>query len=400
VSSTLAEEVVRVVAQGVVETMAALTAMQSPLQAITVNVVQANTVINQMTSSMSRAGQAGLNSSNSIATGFRRAARAIQQVDAMGQLITRRGPLSIGGIFAGASKNTVELDNFNRAMTQLQETVGDMFAPYVRGATQALIELTNAWKTLTPETQRAVISWAVFVSGAIATVAVVPIIARGIAGLAILFSGLASPIALAASAFVILGAVAVSVFETIDDANRGWVANFGDYLKVASNAADDFFTKMGKGVSKWQFGLSRAVGLFGVFLGEKAGLLNPGSVENTIREIKAEAAERDKALAGTADALGRIKPLGERLFGKDFGKAIDDAVEKIKNAMGDNGFHKHIKISFESLQDTWDRLQKAVADQDGDAGKVAKAQLNKLGDINDKLAEAVVAINGIGPWVA
>jgi hypothetical protein len=238
--------------------------------------------------------------------------------------------------------------------------------------------------------------WGLFAVGAAGALMVIPLIARGIAGIALVIGAIFTPLGLLVSGLAAFGAAALAAFGVsasaaaaaagdINAANESWLSKLIRGVEAATTIMARFFNWMGEQIRKAQWGFAFLIGK----AAEAMGVVPKGTFE-TLRED--ERRER-KTLKPTFD-VGAIR---EAFKGAREG--ADAFINRIKAAAGGDGFHMKFKVSFEGLQETWDRLQKAIVDQEDDGAKVARAQLGKLGEINDKMAEAVVAIHGIGPAV-
>lgn len=84
------------------------------------------------------------------------------------------------GFLAKGLGGTKEAETLGNAFTFLSRVVGDLFAPAIRGVTQAFIELSRWLLSLDADTRRAAQAWAAFAAAAVAFVAAAPGLLAGI----------------------------------------------------------------------------------------------------------------------------------------------------------------------------------------------------------------------------
>jgi hypothetical protein len=372
----LAQEVVQFVAQGVQDVLAAYSAIGTASAAFAARTA------------------AALPSARGLGAGLVAGLRGAQgwlmstgrQINTIGRnmrglsMLARRfvlgGGLSLAGIFAGAAKNTVELDDFKRALAELAQTLGDKLAPYLRFVTDAIERLSAWWRTLDDATQRTVTRWALLTVGFAGFAALLPVIVRGIGSLLMTLSMLANP-------FV---AIPIAIF-----------AIAAAFLYVTAEG-DTFAEKMG----------SIAERVIIVLAAVKAGFRS--MAEEAGFAFKAAGAALDfmrgknpaEAMGRFAANFGQLGGGGGRfaaILGQEMAAAagvIDKAKGAIKAIAGAGegpGFSRKFKVEFESLQGTWERVMKAFGENDE---AIQKKQLEQQKRAADALQKANAQLDDIG----
>ncbi len=130
-------------------------------------------------------------------------------------------------------------------------------------------------------------------------------------------------------------------------------------------------------------------------IGEATGFLEKGVGEfleqdianNRKREAEEQKKEMDDLIKKNQEAMDAIKKRleGNRRVAEDFAKPILNALDALRKGAAGGGFKLKLDVNFESLQGTWERLQKAMASDSG-AG-VEQAQLVQLQQANNNLQQ-------------
>jgi hypothetical protein len=276
-----------------------------------------------------------------------RLGESLSKIGGLVRLVAGAGALSVGGILRESMSGTAEGERFNKALENLTRTLGDQFAPWVREVTGRINEWAKSYRALSPEIQATITKIAIFVVTAGALGAVLPIIVRGLAGIMGVMRAL--------SGFSLL-----AVFGPAGPIVAGLLA-------VAAAAAYMFsiFNQEVTKMSKVEFEATRGWVQIVSTLMNKMGILSDKDIGFINQRIGAEQEARRKAAAGAAGGAGA---------GADL-----------------RGFTPFIRPEFQTPQAGWERLLKGLAASDPLAD-IGKAQLAKLGEMDDKLAAGLGAV--------
>jgi hypothetical protein len=260
--------------------------------------------------------------------------------------------------------------------------------------TTATIQLALWWRSLSLETRQSVTRWALVGLALAGVAAVMPTLIRSLGALATVASLLLSP--WVAIPVAIVGVAAALLYLTAEGdtfaqkmesvADRVVLAFFG--IKAAARLVSEQISELFGGKGKDESFAERMRKILGQVSGNQLltdlaakaiGREDPNNMVDRTKRIWAEEMKqaeqwRKMAKAGVKDVAGALGKLGEG-----------------------QGFHIKLNVEFESLQGTFDRLQKAFANDD--PFNVMQAQLNeqkkaaaelekanqKLGNIDQKL---------------
>jgi hypothetical protein len=281
--------------------------------------------------------------------------RAMSKIEGLVRLITTGGALSVGAILHESMSGTAEGERFNKALENLTRTIGDQFAPWVRSVTRLMNDWAKTYRALTPETQAMVSNIALMVVAGSALGGVLVIVIRGISGMVTLMRVLAvNPW----TSWITGATATVAAILAVTAA--------GAYLFQA-------FTEDATRLSKTQFEISRGwVQIWGGFL-NKIGIISDKDIGFINQKIGAEQEARRLAAKGAA--------AGGAGGGGDL-----------------KGFTPFIRPEFQSPQAGWERLMKGLAANDPLAD-IGKAQLAKLGEMDDKLAQGLGAVEKLNDMI-
>jgi hypothetical protein len=279
--------------------------------------------------------------------------RSLGKIEGLARLVAGAGALGIGGILRESMSGTAEGERFNKALENLTRTLGDQFAPWVRSVTRLLNDWAKAYRSLAPETQATVTGIAVFVASAVALGAVLPIIVRGIAGVLGIMR-------------VLSGFSLLAVFGPVGPIVAGILAIAAAAAYLYSILKQDVTV-----MPKWAFDLSRSMIIATAFSMHKLGMISDKDFGMIGNKIFQEMRARDAA--GGAGAAGA--------GGGDL-----------------RGFTPMIRPEFQSPQAGWERLMKGLAANDPLAD-IGKAQLAKLGEMDDKLAQGLGAVEKLNDMI-
>ena len=158
---------------------------------------------------------------------------------------------AVGMLARAASAGTVEGEQFAKSYEYASRTLGDMFAPYVRLATNLVNKFTTYFKSLSAETKASVAKWAMVTAAVAAFAALLPTLIAGVTALTGAIFALTSPIGLAGAAIVAMTGYFAGVF----DSTKSWeevLASFIEFfLDIWTRAQDAFDKFCGFIVSKY-----------------------------------------------------------------------------------------------------------------------------------------------------
>ena len=158
---------------------------------------------------------------------------------------------AVGMLIRSASAGTVEGEHLAKSFETLGKVVGDIFAPYVRIATDLINKASRYFMALSASTKEMIGKIAIATAGAAAFAAVLPTLISGISALIGLITAIASPIGLVGAALLALGGYFAGVF----DSTKSWedvLASFiGFFLDVWTRAQDAFESFCGFVVAKY-----------------------------------------------------------------------------------------------------------------------------------------------------
>lgn len=329
---------------------------------------------------------------------FGQLSESIDKIGKAAKLFAAGGALGLGGIAAIAMRGTVQAERFGRAIELAGRALGDGLAPYIEAATSGIMGLTNAWAGLSQETRAAATKWAVITTAVAGFLALLPLMVAGLSSVVAALAVIVSPLAMTIAALTGLGVVAVKTFGSMEDsatdasnqidkANRNWVEHLIIWLKRAGVAMAEFWNKTIDAAIDATGWLAKKFGNQGGPWAKIFGQLQLGDRKTFKFDIEAvgqgfdELAKRAKAIA------------------PDFAGWIDGAndIAKKMQAAFNNPANQHMRIKmtvgWESLQGTFDRLQKSFADQSG--LNFQKAQLGQLQAINNGQQAAVAELGQI-----
>lgn len=325
------------------------------------------------------------------------------------------------GFIAGVSRGTVEGEKFGNALEVAGRIFNDMFAPYVRAATAAVVVLADAWAGLDGGTKAVVAG--VLVAGA--AVAALGVAAAGaslvLGGLATIGSAiaagfsiivgvvmaLASPLGLVIGLAVGLGAALVGAAiggmggwsKLSSFLSQNWrtvVTGLIDGMAAAARgilAAVSFITVAFAKFFNWvAVNWQKLTGYLSIGLGvvaEKLKLAPEGTADLLAKDfnaqkfappidIKALQGQLDKArdaFKGWTGNLGKDVTQWLHEFGYSFG-SLFIAIKKLWGAFDTGPMKMKFDVQLEENQGTYERLLKAFGSQ-SDGIAIAKEQLEQ-----------------------
>jgi hypothetical protein len=310
------------------------------------------------------------------------------------------GGLTLGSLFFGAARNTDELDSLKRSLKDLAEVVGDRLAPYVRALTDLIQKLTAWWASLSMETRNSITHWALITFALAGLAAVVPVLLRGLGSLLMVMSYLLNPF-IAIPVAILAGATALLYMAATGDTFAEKMMSMAEMV-ITAFAAIRAIVRV----------VSGEIGTLLGSVGKDIGYTISATKKLLSGDFKGWHEDNQKALEvekGIWKQLtdGQANKRADKIFDEE-GKNAQRWAEKAKagikgvaDFMGQlnagEGFHPKMKVEFESLQGTFDRLQKAFIESDDTnvfkkiaaaaqaAADEAPKQTALLGDISGKL---------------
>lgn len=169
-----------------------------------------------------------------------------------------------------------------------------------------------------------------------------------------------------------LSTISAAYHATVDTIATG-IAKLGEYFGLIPEGTADLITQEGAAKQKQ----------IANELQNKLGELNEKQKKDA-DELKKKNEEAMDALRGKLD--------GARGVAKDFVNPIIGMLNRLEQG---GGFKLRMEMQFESLQGTFDRLQKAMGNASGVGVDIDKMMLGQLEGINDGMQKAVNRLDGI-----
>jgi hypothetical protein len=307
----------------------------------------------------------------------------------------------MGFFTRGAMQGSREAEMLDTAFARLTKTVGDIFAPVVRIAAGAIENIAQWFNSLSETTK----GWVQAVTLAAVGLAALSV---GITLLGSVFGGLAvvagvawavitSPITLTIAAIAILVGSIGTLVDYFSDgskdmadagngATKSWVGNMLNGIKIIIGKVADFFNwyaEKSAAASDWiAEKLSSTLEYFG-FLekGTTAVLKEMDPIAPLVIDID----ELNKSMDAFNNKVDKAVPKWKDI--KNFAAGLPDGLKKMMDALGGGGKKFTIKFEagFESLQQSWERIQSADFNVQQELNDVAKQQLDVLKDAKDFL---------------
>ena len=158
---------------------------------------------------------------------------------------------AVGTLTRAASAGTVEGEQLAKSYEYAARTIGDMFAPYVRLATDLINRFTSYFRSLSAETKASVAKWAMVSAAVAAFAAALPSLIAGVTALTGAIFALMSPIGLAGAAIVAMGGYFAGVFDSTKSWEEVLASFIGFFLDVWTRAQDAFDKFCGAVVSAY-----------------------------------------------------------------------------------------------------------------------------------------------------
>lgn len=306
------------------------------------------------------------------------------------------GALGIGGIAAIASSGTVEAERFAKACELLGRVLGDQLAPYLRAVTDAVINVARWWRSLDLETRQSATRWALLTTVVAGFVAALPLIVSGVIAVVAALGALLSPILLIPTG-IAAAVAAIALLAAEGDTFAEKAANMAEGVTTAWFAIRAVVRTVATEIAE----LAKLIGdVMAASWEKKKSLLTGDFAGAALAQVKEVAALA--ALWGQLDndrANGRAQKIfdEEGAMAAKWADKAKAAVRGVANAVaglgGGGGFHLKFNVGFESLGQTWERLQKAFAQQDGLS--LQQQQLGQLKEINGGMQKAAAGIDGV-----
>ncbi|QVL33215.1 hypothetical protein KIH39_04675 [Telmatocola sphagniphila] len=363
--------------------------------------------------------------------------KSISSITSAASKFTLGGTLGIGGILSQAGAGTVEMQQLGAALEYAARVVGDSLAPYVRMATDAVIDFVKWFQSLDKATVEAATEWVVMataVSGfVVAAAGVASVVAtvigsfvglgsaifavvEGIGGMAVAIgSAFLGPVGLAVASIgglVAAGAYMFGFFDTesektsnaMDDANKSWTDHLMDWATKAVNFVIDKLNWMVRQYKQ----ATNAIAATMAAMGENLGIMKPGTLDLVMKNWDAD-------LQG--GGISHIKGLGDMANRFANGIGVDTSKNPLRDISnylaglkerekarqdngGNKGFTRVGSVQFESLSDTWMRLNKSLGAEDMKQDQMQKTldEINATVQVMGGAVQAAARQGGaIGP---
>lgn len=305
----------------------------------------------------------------------------LQRVAAPATRLAAVGAGLIGLLGRGALKDTSLGDQLAKSFELASRVLGGIFAPYMEKLNIGL-QLATAWfNKLDDGLKRNIARWALIAVGAAAFVAILPTIVGGVTAVITVIAGLVSVVT-SPWIFLIGGVTAAAVAlarfcgfinenapgiqEDMDDANKGWLENLLGFVTKGIRLMADFFNFVMHNAARVSDWLADKLAIIGEFY----GVLPKGTTDmlRKMPDIQAPQIDMENLDAGlkTAKKLARDFVTGFENLGKG---SLTVAIRG--------------QVGFESLQGTFERLQKAMVEQD--SGRIEQALLGETKEMNQNI---------------
>lgn len=392
----LAQEIVQFVAQGVTEVIAAYDAIAARAAAFAAGTLRAIPGGQQLGAALSRAFANPQAALFNLGRGITRVAMQMRGLSMLARRFVLGGGLTIAGILFGAGRNTTEVDQFKEALDKLVRVMGDRLAPYVRAVTSGLQQMTQWWKSLSLETRNTITQWALVTVALAGLAATLPFIIRGIGSLLMVLSMLADPLILI-PALVLAAAAAILYLTSTGDTFADRMADMAQTVIQAWFAIRGVVKAITSEIADLIHGVSEIIGhqikslkaLLSGNIQEAAHEAIEAQIASVMALIRAAGADqrKDKIFDEEGKAAQKWAEMAKR--------KVKDVADFMKGINNGAGFTPKAKVEFESLQGTWDRLQKHFIENDQDnvekqkldAIKGAQAALEKANGQLDVIAD-------------
>ncbi len=281
---------------------------------------------------------------------------------------------------SAAMENTVEADRLSKAYTYAGKVIGDMFAPYVRLATEAINKFTEYWKSLSEGLKSSIAMWAAITIGVAAFVAVLPVISSILGAILSGFMVLLTPIGAVGAA---IGAVIVWLSGAAK-AGMTWEQR----LKAAIRGVLDIWTAMQTAFEMFGDVFS---GIFGAIYDTAKGVLVWIAEQFGFVGMEGMAAGDDMSTGLGSSLVWIMEKFGEF---KSYVLAIFQVIQKSWASMVD-GLSTGLSWVLEKLaivgEGTTDTLLATNKEQMAQMGTDQKAAMEKLAADNKAILDKMRA---------
>lgn len=361
-----------------------------------------------------------------VRTTCQRMADAAAKLGTSLKVVGAAGAAFLGYYGRAASAGTVEADQFARANEYLGRVIGQATAPYVRALTTGVYSAAQAYRQLSPATQSAVVQVALFAAGLGTAVVLLPTIVSTVGALVGALSLLAGPVGAAVlavgglgAAFLLagdqsqtfgqraasaaagvaagatrakgmldkLGAAVGYVWQNLGQSIQDFMTDGWEYSKVVLDNIIQLATKTAGNLKKL---IENA--LTGQNLFEGFDYYEPKKFTGTTKTFQDLAKVMDNIDAKTEQSAVKAAALGKNLAGG--ASELWDAVSDLAKGLGQAKFQMKLDVQMESLQGTFDRLQKAFASGDGE--DLQRTMARQQAEANQKLDRIRAALDRLG----
>jgi hypothetical protein len=409
-ANILAEEMIRITTEGVAGALTSIDALGISLAGIGGASLAAGLAIRAVTGAM------GLNFGSlsrglrSVYQDLRDFARVFAGLGVLAGRLTFGGSLGLAGIITGSARGTEEGFRFGQALEYLTRVLGEGFAPYVRMVTQGMIDLANWFRNLSDETKNSIAQWSLLTAGFGAAIAIVPMLARALASVFGVLAAITSPTFIAITAIAALTAAAARMFgffesggadaaDALNASNQSWIGSLIRGVGAATVAVSKMFNwiltqsaKISDFIAEMIAGWGEALGMLpaGTFQAVRAmppiqaPQIDVAGVDQFFQKVQRGAGQ---AAVGFDDLLARVQRGGD----------IFNRLQRAANF--GQGFQFRMTVGFEGLQQTFERLQKGLAETDAGILERQLAKLNQLVEFGQDVVSGMRALKDAIPAV-
>lgn len=288
---------------------------------------------------------------------------------------------SLWALSKSGASGTREADNLSAAYQYAAQVISTMFAPAMRFVTTLLVRAGDAIMNLSPQTKQWVVGITLVTTGLVAAAGAAILFTTILGGLgtvaAIAWAVVTSPVTLViaaiagltlafASLFGYMSEGSVTASGDLDKANKSWIGHAIDGLGWLADKFAQFFNWTMRQAAEASDFIAWALSS----AGEELGILEKGTtaVLNSMEKIKPFQIDRS-GLGNFFNDLSQgaeknIPTFSELLkYATGIGSAVRDIPALLSKLTNPAGMKLNAKmtVSFESLQDSFDRLQSAFA---------------------------------------
>lgn len=333
-----------------------------------------------------------------LATGFRTAFTGLRGISE---------PIAgLRGLVNAAAEGTREAEQMSTAWTYLNRSVGEMFAPTMRVAIQLVVRIADAFRRLSPETKTWIVLVALAAGGIVALAGAVTIASVAFGALAavagVAWAVITSPVVLVTAGIIALGAGILFLIGKMEElwntgqvSSKGWVESIisgGRIVATTTATTINFLTNKFAEFMNWltskAASASDALGFSETAERIRKLKIDAGKLTINTSDIDKGFKDAEEWVKKSVPGIGEIGKMAKNAL-KDL-KGVPGLLGQLLSGEGGEGmkFRPQLKVGFEGLQQTFDRLQEAFA-----AG-TEEDKLNQIRDEGKKTNEILDKILG------